>query len=242
MNKVVKGIVLNTTDYKENDKILTILTFGSGKIQVLARGVRKSNSKFKAFCQPFCFAEFELVKGNINYILTGVNCIDTFFDLTIDYDKFFYAIGVVELLDKICVENQDYDNLIIKAISCIKDICYSNSSPKLLICKFIVYLLSIEGFNFITTNCSICNKKLTNKKYLNLSNGELVCNECSNNNCIELENSIFSTLKILYENDYEKLHTVKIPSSVLNKTLDLLLKNISFRYEIYLKSFKEKNF
>ena len=54
MDERVKGIVLRARDYKESDKILTLLTFEKGKISVKARGAKKAKSKLKAFCQPFC--------------------------------------------------------------------------------------------------------------------------------------------------------------------------------------------
>ena len=68
--------------------MLTILTLEKGKILVNARGVKKPKSKLKAFCQSFCFADFELTKSSNGYILTGVNQIESFFDLTSNIDKF----------------------------------------------------------------------------------------------------------------------------------------------------------
>ena len=64
MDTTVKGIVLKTKDYKDSDKLVTILTLEKGKILVKARGVKKTKSKLKAFCQSFCFADFELVSSS----------------------------------------------------------------------------------------------------------------------------------------------------------------------------------
>ena len=70
MDTIVKGIVLKTKEYKDNDKLLTILTLEKGKILVKARGVKKSKSKLKAFCQSFCFADFELVSSSAGFVLS----------------------------------------------------------------------------------------------------------------------------------------------------------------------------
>ncbi len=238
MDKIVRGIVLKTIDYKENDKKLTILTLQEGKIQVTARGAKKANSKLKAFCQSFCFADFELTQGKAGYILTGVRSIDTFFDLTSDYDKFSYAISILEILDKICIENQVYDELFFNALICIKDICYSQIEPRLLLCKFLVYVLSSEGYDFNLNECSNCKKPLKSEKFLNLSSGEIVCSECKGGDFVQVENGVFSTLKIVSQNSYDNLNTIKISKKILDKTLFLLIKNFSNRYEMTLNSLK----
>lgn len=48
-----EGIVLRTTDYGETNKIVTLLTREHGKIGVMARGAKKSNSRLSAISQPF---------------------------------------------------------------------------------------------------------------------------------------------------------------------------------------------
>ena len=117
MDLTVKGVVLKTTEYKDNDKLLTILTLEKGKILVKARGVKKSTSKLKAFCQSFCFADFELVSSGAGYVLTGVNEIENFYNLTTNIDKFSYAFCVLEIIDKVCAENQEYVSIF---IDCLK--------------------------------------------------------------------------------------------------------------------------
>lgn len=47
---VVTGVVLRTTDTKETDKILTVLSPQLGKIPVIARGARRKNSRLAAAC------------------------------------------------------------------------------------------------------------------------------------------------------------------------------------------------
>ena len=57
----VKGIVIKEIQYKDNDKIITLLTDEFGKISCLAKGAKKNNSPLLAACQLFVYSEF--VKG-----------------------------------------------------------------------------------------------------------------------------------------------------------------------------------
>ena len=60
MELIVNGLMLKSADYKENDKILTLLTAEKGKITAGIKGVRKAKAKLKFAAQPFCFAEYVL--------------------------------------------------------------------------------------------------------------------------------------------------------------------------------------
>ena len=51
MHYKVEGLVLRETDYKDNDKLLTILTKDQGRLTARARGVKSKTSKLKSGCQ-----------------------------------------------------------------------------------------------------------------------------------------------------------------------------------------------
>ena len=60
MHCTTKALVLRGVDYKESDRILTLLTRDMGKVTVSARGCRKKNSPLSAGCQLLCWSEFVL--------------------------------------------------------------------------------------------------------------------------------------------------------------------------------------
>ena len=57
------GIVLKRTNYGEADRIVTMLTKDFGKIQVMAKGVRRERSKLAGGIEPFSISEISIVKG-----------------------------------------------------------------------------------------------------------------------------------------------------------------------------------
>ena len=60
MYEKTEGIVLRETDYKEKDKLLTILTAEHGKLTVRVRGAKGQRSRSRAACQLLAFSEFTL--------------------------------------------------------------------------------------------------------------------------------------------------------------------------------------
>ncbi len=238
MDYTFKGLIIKSIDFHEADKLLTILTLEKGKIQVRARGVKKSTSKLGALCQSFCFGDFELIDGKAGYVLSGINCIDTFFEMTQSLDKFSYAFAVLEILDKITAENQVYPNLFVEALKCIKSINYTSIDPRMLLSKFIISTLKLEGFRLNLTACARCKTPFISQSYLELSTGEILCVACRTFESIELERSVFSTIKILSDNDYDNFSTIKLSGNILDKTLSALSQNLSYKYEIKLNSLK----
>ena len=51
-----RAVVLREVDYKDNDRILTLLTEDRGLLTVKARGVKSKSSKLKVACQLFAFS------------------------------------------------------------------------------------------------------------------------------------------------------------------------------------------
>ncbi|MGI8847339.1 MAG: DNA repair protein RecO [Candidatus Dormibacteria bacterium] len=58
-----EGIVLRRIDYADCDRILTVLTREHGKVGVIARGVRKANSRLAAFTDLFSVSRMHLARG-----------------------------------------------------------------------------------------------------------------------------------------------------------------------------------
>ena len=58
-----EGIVLRRIDYGETDRILTVLTLEHGKIGVIARGVRKSQSRLASRTDLFTRSRMQLARG-----------------------------------------------------------------------------------------------------------------------------------------------------------------------------------
>ena len=70
MEKVLNGLVIREVEYRESDKILTLLT-ESGKLTVTARGAKKPTGKNLSLASLFCNSEFTLNEQNGKLYLSG---------------------------------------------------------------------------------------------------------------------------------------------------------------------------
>ena len=72
------SIVLARRDFKENDQIISLFTEEKGKMEVLARGVKKIVSKNSAFLEPFFLVEAEIIPGKEVFHLGSVQPVNSF--------------------------------------------------------------------------------------------------------------------------------------------------------------------
>lgn len=107
----IDGLIIGESDYKEYDKLLTILTPDLGKIRAYAFGVRKPNSKNIGKMRLFTFSSFELNKKGEYYSIIASNLINSFDNLSKDYEKVCYASYFVELANFFGFENLESQDM-----------------------------------------------------------------------------------------------------------------------------------
>ena len=78
-----RGLVLRTTEYKETDRILTVLSADHGLLTMKARGVRSNRSKLKGACQLLTYAEFTVGEAHGFSSITEATAIEMFPELRI---------------------------------------------------------------------------------------------------------------------------------------------------------------
>lgn len=93
-----KGLVIKEQPYKEQDKILTIFTEDEGKIQCMARGVRRQKSGLLASTQIFAYSEFVYYPGKNFGIINQSNLIEAFYPLRNDLTKMALASYLLDLI------------------------------------------------------------------------------------------------------------------------------------------------
>lgn len=184
----VKGIVIKEIAYKENDKIITILTDELGKISCMARGAKKSNSPILASSQYLVYSEFILYKGTSFHHINSASVIDTFYDLRIDFDKLNIAFDLTKLLQTTTDENQDTSNILKLFLNTLYTIENLNKDIRLVTTAFKIRLFALLGFSPHTDKCSNCsisfkedkekNNEKTSEVYYDYIYNVFLCNEC----------------------------------------------------------------
>ena len=101
-----EGVVLRTIKLGEADRIVTILTQGHGKVRAVAKGVRKTTSRFGARLEPTSRVALQCYRGRELDVVTQVETIEANRALREDYALFTHAIPMLEAVDQVAQERE----------------------------------------------------------------------------------------------------------------------------------------
>src|SRR6185312_14619277 len=91
-----EGVVLRTTKLGEADRIITIFTQGHGKVRAVAKGVRKTSSRFGARLEPASHVALQCYKGRELDVVTQVETIEAHRTLRENYTTLTHAVSMLE--------------------------------------------------------------------------------------------------------------------------------------------------
>lgn len=105
------GFVVRRVNLGEADRFVTIFTRNNGKVEVLAKGVRKITSRRSSQIELLNLIRFNSVKTSKNFILTEVDLVNSFEGRrdTLDQCQAFFLI--CELIDNLCPFGQVNEEL-----------------------------------------------------------------------------------------------------------------------------------
>src|ERR671914_39971 len=102
-----EAIVLKTIKLGEADRIVTLLTRTHGKVRAVAKGVRRTKSRFGARLEPFTQVQLMIYKGRNLDTITAADILRSFDDVRTDYRCLTAAAAFVEIVEKITPEREE---------------------------------------------------------------------------------------------------------------------------------------
>lgn len=238
----VKGIVLGGINYKEKDKILSVFTLEKGLISCKLVGALSAKAKLKFVKEPFCFADFILNLKNITsfndaiYTITSANVIESFYDLTLDYEKYVCGCAILEIIKKVAQKENPNELLFIETIKALKVLTFDNIDPQLVLTKFMVSIFQAMGYALSLNKCSCCGDNFIGKRFFNYESGDIVCLSCKRPNAVEISSLLHANLRLAHETEYENLKNLKLKKEGLKQALNLLVNNFERRFETLISS------
>ena len=97
-----EAVILRTHKLGEADRIVTMLSRRNGKIRAVAKGVRRTSSRFGARLEPFMVADVQLYQGRSLDIVQQAESLGTYgAEIAADYERFTAASAMVETADRL---------------------------------------------------------------------------------------------------------------------------------------------
>jgi len=149
-----EGVVLRTIKLGEADRIVTIFTLGHGKVRAVAKGVRKTTSKFGARLEPTSRIALQCYKGRELDVVTQAETLEAHRALREEYALLTHAIPMLEAVDQVAQEREPNPALYRMLVGALRALTERRS--ELVTPAFFWKLLSLEGFHPLLDECARC--------------------------------------------------------------------------------------
>ena len=173
----VTGLVARCVDYRESERILTLLTPDFGKVTASARGCRKVKSPLFACAQPFCYAEFVLHPMMGKWTVSQCDLREGFFDLRLHYDRLIGASELLRCALFAAPEEREAQELFVLTYYALSFFAYADNPPADLLLCYLLKLLRLLGYMPATTRCGVCGKSTFENARFDIDLGAL-CASC----------------------------------------------------------------
>jgi len=148
------GVVLRTYRLGEADRIIVLLTAGRGKVRAVAKGVRKTSSRFGSRLEPTTHVALQLYEGRSLHTVTQVEALDTFAAVRGDLDRLSRATTLLEVCDQVAQEAEPNVRLLQMLLGALRTLEAHDSA--LLVPAFFLKLLAAEGTEPMLDACAVC--------------------------------------------------------------------------------------
>ena len=173
-----RGVVLRTYRLGEADRIVVILTEGHGKVRAVAKGVRKTKSRFGGRLEPVSHVSLLLYEGRELDIVTQAESIESFRPIREDLDRLARATTLLEAVDQVAQEREQNTRLYQMLVGALRSLAGADST--LLVPAFFWKLLSLEGFHPLLDACASCgsDESVAPLVAFDLEEGGVLCRSC----------------------------------------------------------------
>jgi DNA repair protein RecO (recombination protein O) len=173
-----QGVVLRRVKLAEADRIVTIMTQGSGKIRAVAKGVRKTTSRIGARLEPFTHVSLLLYRGRGSLdTVSQVEILAAHRSLRADYGLITAGEAMLEAVDKVAEEHERNIRLFLLLLSGLRALDASPADPAAVAESFLLKLLSASGFHPSLIACAVCGTR--NPELFSSGQGGAVCTGCA---------------------------------------------------------------
>src|SRR6516165_3553408 len=176
------GIVLRTQQLGEADRIITVLGRSTGRIRAVAKGVRRTKSRFGARLEPFTHVDLMLHPGRSLDVITQAEVIRPYGKpLAGDYPRYTAGVAMLETAERFTpVEKEPALRQLLLLIGGLRALGEGEHDPRLILDAFLLRSLAVAGYAPALEECARCGASARKRRLpaFAIAAGGMVCASC----------------------------------------------------------------
>ncbi len=176
-----EGVVLRVQKLGEADRIITVLTRRHGRVRAVAKGVRRTRSKFGATVEPFSHVDLQLYAGRgtgdrLDIVVQAESLTSYGPTLVADYGRYTAGTAVLETAERLTTEEREPSlRLFLLVVGALRAL--SERDPSLVLDAFLLRAMSVAGYAPALTDCARCGAEGPHRAF-SIPAGGTVCAAC----------------------------------------------------------------
>ncbi|WP_298227734.1 DNA repair protein RecO [Gryllotalpicola sp.] len=196
-----EAVVLRTYKLGEADRIITLLSKQHGKIRAVAKGVRRTASKFGSRLEPFMVADIQFHEGRSLDVVQQAETLGSYgADIVGDYASYTAANAMVEAVDRLTEDDGSRQQYLL-LVGALRSLARREHAPALSLDSYLVRALAIAGWAPSFGDCARCSKPGPHSHVV-VQLGGVVCDDCAPPGAPKLDGETLALLTALLTGDW----------------------------------------
>jgi DNA repair protein RecO (recombination protein O) len=174
-----EAIVLRTRKLGEADRIITLLTRQHGLVRAVAKGVRRTTSKFGSRLEPFTHVDLQLAVGrNLDTITQAETHGSYAAPLGADYQRYTAGTAMLETAERLVVEEREPAvQQFLLLLGALRAMASGERAAGHVLDSYLLRSLAVAGYAPSCSDCAHCGREGPHR-WFNPSMGGVLCATC----------------------------------------------------------------
>ncbi len=174
-----EAIVLRTQKLGEADRIITLLTRSSGRVRAVAKGVRRTTSRFGSRLEPFTHVDLQLAEGRSLDVVTQAVTLDPFAGrLGGNYEQYTAGTVMLETAERLVIEDKEPAlQQFLLLVGALRAMCDAGRPPGAVLDSFLLRSLAVAGYAASFEACARCGVVGVHRSFSPAAGG-MLCTSC----------------------------------------------------------------
>lgn len=195
-------VVLRTHKLGEADRILTMLSRRHGKIRAVAKGVRRTSSRFGARLEPFMVADVQLFQGRTLDIVQQAESLGAYGSaIAAHYDRYTAAHAMVETADRL-TDSEATTPQYLLLLGGLRALARGDHDARSILDSYLLRVMALSGWAPGLDACARCGASGAHASFV-AQLGGMVCSSCAPVGSVTVDPATVSVLRALIEGEWD---------------------------------------
>ena len=207
-----EAVILRTHKLGEADRILTLLSRRHGKVRAVAKGVRRTSSRFGARLEPFMVADVQLYIGRSLDVVQQAESLGAYgADIAVHYDRYTSANAMVEAADRLN-EAEATPNQYLLLVGGLRALSRGEHASRSILDSYLLRAMALSGWAPGLGDCARCGAPGPHDSFV-AQLGGMVCADCAPTGSARIAPETTRLLTALMAGEWDDVDAAPPPAS-----------------------------